>query len=313
MRILLIAGGWSNEREISLKGAATVERALLELGHEVVSFDPAVELHQLPRTASECDFAFVNLHGSPGEDGIIQAILERSGCPYQGSGPAGSLLGLDKAAAKSLMRHAMIPTPNWEFLPVPPPSDWTTKLSFPVFAKPTCAGSSLGVSFVEDEPRLREAVEELLAAGNQVLIEERVTGLEMTCAVFGTEPLPPILIEHPETAGFFDYRSKYTPDAAKELCPAPVSEDIRSSVGDLALRVHRALGLSGYSRTDFIVSGNQPFALEVNTLPGMTDTSLFLRSARTAGYSTEEAIAGLIDLGMRRHKTNGDSYARPAS
>jgi D-alanine-D-alanine ligase len=312
MRILLIAGGWSNEREISLKGSETVQRALLELGHEVVSFDPAREFHQLPRAASECDFAFVNLHGSPGEDGVVQAMLERAGCPYQGSGPAGSLLGLDKAASKSLMRHAMIPTPNWEFLPVPPSEDWTPKLPFPVFAKPTCAGSSLGVSFVQDETRLRETIEPLFAAGNQVLIEERITGLEMTCAVFGSEPLPPILIEHPDS-GFFDYRSKYVPDAARELCPAPVSEEIRTSVGDLALRVHRALGLSGYSRTDFIVSESQPFALEVNTLPGMTDTSLFLRSARTAGYSTEEAIAGLIELGMRRHKSNGEADGSKAS
>ena len=139
----------------------------------------------------------------------------------------------------------------------------------------------------------------LFAKGSEVLLEEDVQGQEITCAVLDTEPLPPILIEPAQEAAFFDYFSKYTPEAAREICPAPISRDLTQRIQDLAVQAHHCLGLSGYSRADFMVRENRPLLLEVNTLPGMTATSLFPQAAQAAGLSFDQLIAKLIELGLQ--------------
>ncbi len=302
MRILLIAGGWSVEREVSLNGAKAIYKALERLGHEVDFFDPKKELPTLPARAKDADFAFINLHGSPGEDGLIQAMLEAIGCPYQGSAPGPSLLALNKMCAKTLFEEEGILTPPWEFLPSPPEATWQPHLSYPIVVKPNCGGSSIHITMVEEINGLKEAMAKIFSQGEEVLLEERVKGKEITCGVLGDMALPPVLIEPASSSNFFDYHSKYTQGAAQEICPAPLPTHLTQRIQEIALRCHRILGLEGYSRTDFILNEEEIFVLEVNTLPGMTATSLLPQEAEAVGYSFEELIARVIELGMEKGK-----------
>jgi D-alanine-D-alanine ligase len=297
MNVLLVAGGWSGEREVSLSGATQIEKALLELGHTVRLYDLSRDFPGFVETARAFDFAFLNLHGAPGEDGLPQALLDAAGVPYQGSGPAGSFLALNKAASKQLFARAGLATPRWAFLPGPPPAGYRPDFDPPWFVKPNCGGSSLLMSLVRDPDELAPALGRIFATGETALIEEALSGPELTCAVLDDTPLPPILIK-PKAGEFFDYVSKYEVGAADELCPAPVDEAITRQLGEMTLAAHRALGLSGYSRADCIATPQGLMLLEVNTLPGMTPTSLVPRSARAAGLSFAELIARLMELGL---------------
>lgn len=304
MKILLIAGGWSTEREVSLNGGRVVERALRDLGHDVTFFDLLTGFDCLLDAAASHDFAFINLHGSPGEDGLVQAMLDRASCPYQGSGPAGSFLALNKAAAKQLFRRAGLPTADWEFLPCPPPPGWEPRLPWPLFVKSNTGGSSLRLGRAENRAELDAALAEIFAAGESALLEPEIRGREVTCAVLGDEALPPLLIE-PLAGAFFDYESKYARGGARELCPAPISASATARAQELALAAHRALGLSGYSRADFILhtqaDGSEALTLlEVNTLPGMTATSLVPQEAAAQGISFAALLERLIALGLER-------------
>lgn len=299
MRILLIAGGWSDERQVSLSGAANIEAALRRLGHDVSLFDLDNGLTRLVQIAGEADFAFLNLHGAPGEDGLVQAVLDRLGCPYQGSGPAGSMLALNKAAAKSLFALHHISTPAWTFLPQEPDQQWVCPFGPSFVVKPNLGGSSLGVEIIHRGEDLLPAVRGTLAQGREALVEQFQPGLEVTCSVLGKEPLPLVLIRPGEGSSFFDYQSKYVPGRAEEICPAPLPRDVSLGIQAMALHAHEILGLRGYSRADFIFQEGQAFLLEVNTLPGMTATSLLPQAAAAHGLDFDHLIARLIELGMR--------------
>jgi len=299
MNVLLVAGGWSGERAISLSGATLIEKALIELGHTVTLHDLSRDFPGFVEEARAHDFVFLNLHGAPGEDGLPQALLDAVGVPYQGSGPAGSFLALSKAASKQLFRRAGLPTPRFDFLPAPPPAGYRPDFGPPWFVKPNLGGSSLLLSLVRDPADLPTALDRIFASGDAALIEEALTGEELTCAILGDEPLPPILIR-PKAGEFFDYASKYEPGASDEICPAPIDPGLTRELGDMTLTAHRALGLSGYSRADCIHTAAGLMLLEVNTLPGMTPTSLVPRSARAAGLSFADLIARLIELGLAR-------------
>ncbi len=303
MRILLIAGGWSDERQVSLAGAASIEAALRRLGHHVALYDLGDGWTRLVKAVEDVDFAFLNLHGAPGEDGLVQALLDRVKCPYQGSDPAGSMLALNKATAKALFARHNIPTPPWVFLPNMPElkgSEWTCPFDPPFVVKPNLGGSSLGVEVVRQRENLLSAVQGILAQGREVLVEQYLPGVEITCAVLGDEPLPLILIRPAQDAGFFDYHCKYTPGRAEEVCPAPLPEDVSRGIQDMALQAHKILGLRGYSRADFILHQHQVFLLEVNTLPGMTATSLLPQAAAVRGLDFDHLISRLIELGMKK-------------
>lgn len=297
MRILLIAGGWSNEREVSLSGARKIQSALGDLGHQVTFCDPSADFARLLDLARKHDFAFLNLHGSPGEDGLIQALLDRAGCPYQGAGPAGSFLALNKAAAKVVFESVGLPTPAWALACEPRDRDRVLALGLPLFVKPNSGGSSLGMSLVRGEAELDPALALVFGMGQPALAEAFVPGVELTCSVLGGRALPLIMIR-PKGSAFFDYKSKYDADGAEEICPAPVDGAVTRRVQDLAVKAHEALGLIGYSRADFIFSEGQARILEVNTLPGMTPTSLLPRAAAAAGLDFPALIAELIRLGM---------------
>ena len=303
MRILLVAGGWSTEREISLKGAESIADALRERGHEVTLFDLSDGFEKLLELARSHDVAFLNLHGQPGEDGLVQALLESAGCPYQGSGPAGSFLALNKAAGKALFRRAGIRTPDYEFLPVRPKEGWTTSLSYPLFVKSNTGGSSIDLFRVNDEAELKKALTTLFDQHQEVLIETLIPGQEVTCGVVGRpgeeKALPPVLIVPKRE--FFDFHDKYAPDGAAELCPAPLSAEITEKVQETALAAHRCLDLSGYSRTDFRLDENgELFVLEVNTLPGMTGASLVPKEAAAEGIPFGELLETLLLYAMKR-------------
>ncbi len=298
MRILLIAGGWSSERTVSLSGARVIEEALLRLGHTVTFFDLSAGFDRLLAAAQGHDFSFINLHGSPGEDGLVQAMLDVAKLPYQGSGPQASFLALHKAAAKQIFREKGLRTPDWVFLTEMPAGDFTLPFACPAFAKANTGGSSLHLYQVPDGEALRPALKAIFDSGAEAIVEPLIAGREVTCGVLGDEALPPILIE-PLCGGFFDYDSKYKQGGARELCPAPISPAATKEIQAMTLVAHGALGLSGYSRADFILTDDDvPWLLEINTLPGMTATSLIPQEAAVVGYNFDQLIARLIDLGL---------------
>lgn len=310
MNILLIAGGWSSERDVSLSGGRAIHKALLNLGHSVSFYDPTLSFEGLVEAADEMDFAFINLHGSPGEDGIIQAMLERTGCPYQGAGPAASMLALNKASAKALFLRAGLNTQHYRLLNSLPERDWQPALRYPLFIKSNTGGSSLHMEKVTRPEDLRAALKRLFSLGGSYLVESAVEGREITCGVLGSldgddevpSAMPTILIR-PSAGDVFDYTSKYSPGGAEEICPAPIPDELTRSLQQSALAAHKVLGCQGYSRADFIVPDNgEPVLLEVNTLPGMTATSLLPQAAAVAGLSFEQLIQRLIDLGLARQK-----------
>ena len=303
MNILLIAGGWSPEREISLIGAAAVRDALVRRGHRVTSYDLSDGFESLLELAASHDAAFLNLHGAPGEDGLVQALLDRAGCPYQGSGPAGSFLALHKSAAKSLFRRAGLSTPDWIFLPERPAPGWEPR--YPLFVKSDTGGSSLHLYRVRNGEELQCAMDRLFASGQTVLIEPLIRGREATCGVLErggrAEALPPVLIVPKHE--FFDYHAKYTDAGECEICPAPLPEALLEEVRKTALEAHRCLGLTGYSRTDFILGDDGAVhVLEVNTLPGMTPASLVPKEAAALGMDFGELLEVLLKEAVLRGK-----------
>ncbi|WP_285905541.1 D-alanine--D-alanine ligase family protein [Pseudodesulfovibrio pelocollis] len=299
MHVILIAGGWSDEREVSLSGARKINSALEQLGHDVTFLDPAEDFQNLLRVAREADFAFINLHGTPGEDGLIQAVLDKAGCPYQGAGAAASYLALNKAASKEVFESVGIPTPAWQFVTRVQGVDTPPRLPLPVFVKPNKGGSSLGMSLVHTADEFPAALDTVFSLCQSALVETFIPGVELTCAVLDDRPLPLIMITPKGGAAFFDYQNKYAEDGAEEVCPAPVPDEVTQHVQSLMVTAHKALGLTGYSRGDFILSGDgTPYLLEVNTLPGMTPTSLLPRAAAQAGLPFDSLIAELIRLGL---------------
>ncbi len=296
MRILLIAGGWSNERDVSLNGARSIADALTSRGHQITFFDLSHGFDTLAKTAKAHDFAFINLHGAPGEDGLVQAILDLAQVPYQGSGARASFLALHKAATKQLYRMADIPTADWEFLPTMPSATWSPRLPYPLFVKSNTGGSSLLLFCANDKTSLDTALTHIFNAGHEAILEPRIEGEDATCGVLGSEALPPILIR-PLAGTFFDYASKYEQGGAEELCPAPLPEAINTRLQELALKAHNTLGLQGYSRTDFrITPTGEILTLETNTLPGMTATSLIPQAAHAKGYNFADLLEKLIAL-----------------
>ena len=318
MHMILIAGGWSSEREVSLSGARGIGQALADLGHQVRFLDPASEFAQIIPAARQADFAFLNLHGSPGEDGLIQAMLEEAGCPYQGAGPKASFLALNKAAAKAVYAEVGLRSPEWRlFTGIPGEArDFASVgLPCPLFVKPNTGGSSLGMSRVAAPQAFAPALDKVFALGQAALVEACVPGLELTCAVLDDRALPVILIRPRAGTVFFDYENKYAADGAEELCPAPVDAGLSAEVQRMSLAAHKALGIDGYSRSDFMVNeAGQPFILETNTLPGMTPTSLLPKAAKAAGMDFDALVAELVRLGLATHarRTAKDAGQVPA-
>ena len=249
--------------------------------------------------AKGADFAFINLHGTPGEDGLIQAVLEKADCPYQGAGPAASYLALNKAASKEIFTDKSINTPDWQIIKTIRGVETPLALDLTVFVKTNKCGSSIGMTRVKKAEGLPAGLEKVFAMCQSALVETFIPGIELTCAILDNKPLPLIMITPKSDAEFFDYDNKYADDGAEEICPAPVDDSVTRFIQEQTLTAHKALGLTGYSRGDFIMAQDGTiYLLEVNTLPGMTPTSLLPRAAEHIGLSFADLIGELIRLGI---------------
>ena len=306
LRLALIAGGVSAEREVSLRGAAGVEQALNRDRYEVVRYDPATDLARIAADAANIDAAFILLHGVHGEDGTIQGFLDLLGIPYQGAGVLGSALAMDKNLAKVMYRLAGLPVAPWVMVE---PGDLRdsgrieSAVGLPCVVKPVRQGSSIGMSIVRTRDQLPAALELALRHDGEVMVEAFLKGRELTAGVLGNSELtalPLIEIIPDSRYDFFNYEAKYQPGATREVCPAPVSETVRARAQDYALRAHRSLQLRGYSRTDMILVGEELYLLETNTIPGMTPTSLLPQAAAEAGLPFAALLDRLIELALER-------------
>ena len=354
MKIVVLGGGLSTERHVSLVTSTSVCKALRSLGHKAIFVDmffglenyegdlsnifdaedglcgnvfiettaPDIESIVNSRKLKSCsrigdrvldvcamaDCVFLGFHGADGEDGKIQAVLDLMGIPFTGSGYLGSAMAMNKTIAKKIMEYEGILTPSWSEISYS--AEEVTKLAeslpVPCVVKVPGGGSSIGVFISDTKDELRDALNKALEFGSNVLIEEKIHGREMTVPVLNDKALSPIEIIPPEGSSF-DYVAKYQSGSkgAREICPALVTEKEKNKMGEAALRLHKALGLSVYSRTDFILddTGNA-WCLEINTLPGMTPASLIPKSAAVEGISYPELCEQIVQLSITIRKGN---------
>jgi D-alanine-D-alanine ligase len=295
-KIAVLKGGPSAEREVSLRTGAAVAVALRALGkYEVEEVDVAGRDFVLP---AGTDFAFLSLHGTFGEDGEVQALLEKRGVPFTGCGIEASRLAFDKELSKEKFRAAGVPTPagtvlgRGEMLP--------SSFPVPLVVKPSRQGSTVGMSFVFDRAEVPAALAKAWEHDERAIVEAYVKGREFTVGILGDEALP--VVEIVPKQGFYDYQNKYTAGATDYFCPARVNEAQAAEIRKWALAAHRALGCRVYSRVDVLLDATgAPFVLEVNTIPGMTATSLLPKAAAAAGIdfpSLCEKILRLSQAGL---------------
>ncbi len=308
IRLALLSGGISSEREVSLSSGKQVFDALDKNRYDIALYDPKTDLKKLVMDADSLDAALIILHGPFGEDGTVQGLLDLLDIPYQGAGVLGSAIAMNKRVSKKLFEAAQIPSPAYLSFSMTDTIDKsmvTGTLGLPLVVKPSCAGSSVGMSIVKDEKNLDAAIALGFTHDDTIIMETYIKGIELTCGVLGNdnpEALPVIEIIPGEGFEFFDYTAKYTAGATREICPARIDEAITKKAQDLAVRAHQALYLKGYSRTDMILSDQDIFVLETNTIPGMTATSLYPQSAQVAGLSFTKLLDRLIDLAMAEHE-----------
>lgn len=301
-RIGVLMGGLSREREISLRSGAGCLSALTALGYDAVGVDVGRDVSEKLRAAG-VEVAFLALHGKFGEDGIIQGVLEMMGIPYTGSGVAASAIGMNKVLTKQVASWYGIPTPVFAELSgdgreledaITAARD---RLRFPVMVKPCEEGSSVGVVKIDDAAGFGQAITEACGDFQRVLAEEFVTGDEVTVGLLeiesGLQALPVLQLK--PKAEFYDFHAKYNHGMTDFILPAELPEAVTSLCQQRAQAVHRALGCRGYSRVDFIVDGaGEPWLTEINTLPGMTETSDLPAQAGAAGIGYEELVELLL-------------------
>ena len=358
MKIVVLCGGLSTERKISLSSGTKICRALRENGHQAVLVDlflgledfeeniqknPEILFDELPDLSEvvfdgtppdleevrdsrkwkspslfgkgvleicrEADVVFLGLHGMNGEDGRVQATFDMLGIPYTGSGYLGAALTMDKMITKQLLVTRDVPMPRWHTIrdiclegngrtAGDLAEEIRNTIGIPCVVKTPSGGSSVGVVIVKEEAELIPAILECLRYGDDLLIEEFIEGREFTCAVLGQRALPSVEIA-PKTR-FYDYSNKYQAGATEEICPGRCSPEVEERMHELSLLAHRAMGLSTYSRSDFIVDDkDRVFYLETNTLPGMTPTSLVPQEAAAVGMSYRELCEYIVQDALR--------------
>lgn len=291
-------GGPSAEREVSLRSGAAVAGALETLGHQVTRIDPTPGKLKLP---AGVDVVFIALHGTYGEDGEVQAELDVLDVPYTGCDSASSRVAFDKILTKQRCIEKGIPTPRYCVVTSPAapwPDDWQP----PLVVKPVFQGSSVGLAFVEKPAEWPAALSLAFDHGDTLLVEEKIIGREVTVGILGGEPLP--IVEVRPKQGAYDYTNKYTAGRTDYLCPAPFSTDVTRRIQQAGFGAFLSVGGRDYGRVDVMVANDQdPFVLEVNTLPGMTETSLLPKAAAAAGLSYEQLCQRMIDLALQRRAT----------
>ena len=297
-KIAVLMGGPGSERDVSLATGRGVSKALRSLGAEVVEVDVHDENFALPK---DVDLAFITIHGTFGEDGQLQEILEKRGVAYTGDGVQASRAAFDKILSKEKFREHGVVTPEWEVIEV----GQRPTISVPLVVKPARQGSTVGVVIVKDASELDSAMAEAAKYDRKLLIEKFVSGRELTIGILGDQALP--ILEIIPKGGFYDFNNKYpflNPQAgggAEHVCPAKIDSDKTKQVQEQALHAFRALGLVVYGRVDVLLpdSGN-PSVLEVNTIPGMTEASLLPEAAAAAGINYVDLCARIIALSRAR-------------
>jgi D-alanine-D-alanine ligase len=309
MKVAVLKGGSSLERGVSLRSAARVEDALSELGHDPLPLDVGPDLVSTLR-AERPDVAFIALHGPGGEDGTVQELLEILGLPYTGPGVAACALCMDKVASKHEIRDAGLPTPDWvafnatafrELGAADTLEEIEERLGFPLVVKPASQGSSLGVEFASTRDEVPAALVAAFSYDDRVLLERYVQGRELAVSVLGADPLP-IVEAIPREEDFFNFEARYEIGRTEYVCPADLAEADSREVQELAARTYETLGCSGFSRVDLILGEDGPRVLEVNAIPGLTDTSLFPMAAEAAGLGFEQAVERIIALALEGHR-----------
>jgi D-alanine-D-alanine ligase len=293
-KIGVLLGGTSAEREVSLETGTAVLGVLAKKGFKAVAIDVGGDIAQrLPR--EKIDLAFIALHGRGGEDGTIQALLELLGIPYTGSGVLASALALNKAQAKKVFTFHGLPCPQYQVLRKPQlPSK---RLPFPLVIKPVSEGSTIGLSIVRRNSDVKEALEKAFSYDKEIILEEYIEGKEVTVGIVGTRALPVIEIRPKDT--FYTYQAKYVKGLTDFIIPARLSKKVYSRVEKIALSAYQALDCRHFGRVDLIVNRkNQPYLLEVNTIPGMTATSLLPQAARHQGISFDSLIVKILKLAI---------------
>ncbi|KPJ59419.1 MAG: hypothetical protein AMJ46_11385 [Latescibacteria bacterium DG_63] len=322
MKIVVLVGGLSSEREVSLASGKAISKGLTEKGHVVVEIDLKDTLDVsvagarpgrnpgLAEFVSNSDVAsgelfFVALHGGAGEDGTVQALLDIMGKPYTGSGMFASALCMDKIQSKRIFEHAGIPTPAWRVVGRSHVEGVEAAMSdlggLPVVTKPRNQGSTIGVSIITEKKQVVPAVEEALKYSREILVEEYIDGREITVAILGDRPLP--VVEIVPESGFYDYESKYTKGRSNYIVPAEIPDSVAEETRSVAMRAYRLTGCEDFGRVDFRLSAEgKPYCLEVNTIPGMTGTSLVPMAARADGMEFPELLDEICRLAVGRRK-----------
>ncbi len=327
MRIAVLMGGRSSEREISLRTGRGCAQALRNLGHEVTSVDaadgavlPAGQeeeaartldaVRSLPRAAMldalqtapvrDADVVYLALHGRYGEDGTVQAALELAGKVYTGSGVLASAIAMDKAMSKRVFEREAIPTPHWMLIEAGVSGralDVKLLGGYPLVVKPNSEGSTYGLTIVRQPSELQPAIQKAAEYDTHVLVEQYIEGRELTVTIIGEMAYPVVEIE--PHSGFYDYAAKYTRGASVYTCPAKLSTELARHVRELGLEAAQSLDCSGVSRVDIrLTEDDEPYVLEVNTLPGMTPTSLVPMAAAAKGMSYDQLVARVLDLAL---------------
>ncbi len=306
MKVAVLKGGRSLERGVSLRTGARVEDALGRLGHDVLALEADAGL--VKRLGEERpDVAFVAMHGPGGEDGTAQELLEILGIPFTGPSVAACARCIDKVLAKHEMRAAGVPTPDWfafnetafrELGAADALGALEERLGFPLVVKPSRGGSALGVKFAASWFEVPEALVAAFSYDDRVLLERFVEGRELAVSVLGAEPLP-VVEAIPAGGDRYDFEARYEIGRTTFACPAELGEAETAAVIEAALGAYETLGCSGFSRVDLILGEDGPQVLEVNAIPGLTDTSLLPQAAEAAGMSFEQLVERILDLALK--------------
>jgi len=314
MKVAVLKGGSSLEREVSLRSAARVEDALGALGHEAVGVDVGQDLVARLRDERP-DVVFIALHGPGGEDGTVQELLEILALPYTGPGVAACALCMDKVAAKHEMREAGIPTPDWaafnatafrELGAADTLEEIEARLAFPLVVKPASQGSSLGVEFAASRDEVPEALVAAFSYDDRVLLERHVRGRELAVGVLDRDALP-IVEAIPREGDFFNFEARYEIGRTEYVCPAELGDDQTLHIREIAARTYDRLGCSGVARVDLMLGEGGPEVLEVNAIPGLTDTSLLPMAAEAAGIDFVGLVERILDSARLRPRAPAES------
>ena len=298
MKIAILYGGNSAEREVSLSSGNAIIDACNILGHDVVALDPSNGMASMVPDLLSVDLVFNGLHGGDGENGVIPGFLQSLDVKFTGSGNEASAICMDKRVSKTLVHRKGIPTPDWISIGENDKIPTDNTLVYPLVVKPNDQGSTLGLSIVENHSQLEDAVDLARQFGNIILLEEFIAGRELTVTVIGDDSYP--IVEIVPKHDLYDYDCKYTKGMTEYFCPADLSEILTKSIQESSEKIHHLLGCRHYSRVDFRLDENRKaWFLEVNTLPGMTETSLVPKSAGAAGLSFSELIQIIINEAMK--------------